>query len=110
MVHQALADAALPDTAVSAVATVESRADHPALADLPWPVVSYPAEVLAVVVVPDPRSRVSEALGTPSVAEAAALLAAGPGAELVVPKRRADAVTVAVARTLSSPSDPEDHP
>ncbi len=38
------------------------------------------------------------AVGTPSVCEAAALLAAGPGAELVVTKRSRATATVAIAR------------
>jgi cobalt-precorrin 5A hydrolase/precorrin-3B C17-methyltransferase len=41
---------------------------------------------------------VRAAVGTASVAEAAALLAAGEGAELVVPKHRSAMATVAVAR------------
>src|SRR5213078_4776122 len=41
---------------------------------------------------------VRSAVGTPSVAEAAALLAAGPGAELVVTKRTSAHAAVAVAR------------
>jgi photosystem II stability/assembly factor-like uncharacterized protein len=55
-----------------------------------------PDELAAVVGVA--RSQVSlEAVGTPSVAEAAALLAVGAGGRLVVPKRRAGLVTAAVA-------------
>src|SRR5205085_11330143 len=41
---------------------------------------------------------VRAAVGTPSVAEAAALHAAGPDAELVAPKRASAMATVAVAR------------
>ncbi|HKC76325.1 MAG TPA: precorrin-3B C(17)-methyltransferase, partial [Chloroflexota bacterium] len=48
---------------------------------------------------PDHASPVVERLaGTPAVSEPAALLAAGPGAVLVVPKRTAARVTCAVAR------------
>ena len=47
---------------------------------------------------PNPSEVVRRAVGTPSVAEAAALLAAGPGATLVAAKRASEHGTVAVAR------------
>ncbi|MFP5020620.1 cobalamin biosynthesis protein [Pseudonocardia phyllosphaerae] len=86
------------DTAV--VATLGRRADEPGLraAVAPRAPVGYPAEALAAVPVPSPDGRVGAAVGTASVAEAAALLTAGPGATLLVPKTRGDGVTVAVAR------------
>jgi cobalamin biosynthesis protein CbiG len=48
--------------------------------------------------VPHPAARVAAATGTASVAEAAALLAAGPGAVLVLPKTVFPRTTVAIAR------------
>jgi cobalt-precorrin 5A hydrolase/precorrin-3B C17-methyltransferase len=48
--------------------------------------------------VPTPSDVVAAAVGTPSVAEAAALTAAGEGATLVVAKQRSTEATVAVAR------------
>ncbi|WP_436530037.1 cobalamin biosynthesis protein [Actinoplanes sp. HUAS TT8] len=48
------------------------------------------------------EARVLAAVGTPSVAEAAALLAAGDGAELMLAKRIINGVTVAIARPLSN--------
>lgn len=82
------------------VATLDRRAGEPGLLDAVAPRVprGYPAEALAAAPVPHPSGRVAAATGTPSVAEAAALLAAGPGAVLVVPKTTGDGVTVAVAR------------
>jgi cobalt-precorrin 5A hydrolase/precorrin-3B C17-methyltransferase len=59
--------------------------------------VAFPAALLAAVDVPNPSSTVADAVGTPSVAEAAALLAAGPGARLVVDKQRGPTATAAVA-------------
>ncbi|WP_063770607.1 precorrin-3B C(17)-methyltransferase, partial [Streptacidiphilus carbonis] len=59
---------------------------------------------LAAVPVPNPSPAPQAAVGTPSVAEAAALLSGGQGAELLVPKRksapegRAAMATVAIAR------------
>jgi len=44
-----------------------------------------------------PSATVLQALGVPSVAEAAALVAGGPAGILVVPKRRSTAVTCAIA-------------
>jgi cobalt-precorrin 5A hydrolase/precorrin-3B C17-methyltransferase len=62
------------------------------------PVRAFSSAELAAVAVPSPSPAVEAAVGTPSVAEAAALLAAGPGAELVVPKQTGEQATVAVAR------------
>ncbi len=81
------------------VATVDRRAGHPAVtaaasgADL----LAFPATLLAAVEVPNPSPAVAAAVGTPSVAEAAALLAAGPGGRLVVDKQRGPTATAAVA-------------
>jgi cobalamin biosynthesis protein CbiG len=81
LVDETLRTAGIPRDAVRVIATVDTRADHPALAALGWPIVSFPRSTLA-----------------DRVAEPAALLAAGPGATLVVPKRRSARATVAVAR------------
>jgi cobalt-precorrin 5A hydrolase / precorrin-3B C17-methyltransferase len=45
-----------------------------------------------------PSEIVRAELGTPSVAEAAALSAAGPDAELIVPKQKSKRATIAIAR------------
>jgi precorrin-6Y C5,15-methyltransferase (decarboxylating) CbiT subunit len=81
------------------VATIDRRADHPAVTagSDGVPVVAFPSSLLAAVDVPNPSGAVEDAVGTPSVAEAAALLAAGPGARLVVEKRRGATATAAVA-------------
>ncbi|MBW3555816.1 MAG: precorrin-3B C(17)-methyltransferase, partial [Actinobacteria bacterium] len=80
------------------VATIDRRANEAAILGLGLPVRSYPPEQLSRVTVPTPSGVVAAAVGTPSVAEAAALLAAGPGAELVVAKQKNAVATVAVAR------------
>ena len=54
--------------------------------------------------VPHPSQAVADAVGTPSVAEAAALLGAGPGARLVVAKRKSSTVTAAVAVSAADQS------
>lgn len=98
LVEVALADAGLAPASMAEVATLDRRATDPAILALGLPVRAYSAEALANVPVPSPSAVVADAVGTPSVSEAAALLAAGAGAELVVAKRRSAAATVAVAR------------
>ena len=92
---------ALPYGEVLCVATIEVRVDEPGLvafaAERGWALMGFPAAALAAVAVPNPSDTVRAALGTPSVAEAAALLAAGPGGRLLVPKYPTRSVTVAIA-------------
>jgi cobalt-precorrin 5A hydrolase/precorrin-3B C17-methyltransferase len=94
------------------VATIDRRAEEPAvravsrITESPGRAVGddssrlrlFPAEALQRVRVPSPSATVFTAVGTPSVAEAAALLAAGSEAELVVTKRKSPHAVVAVAR------------
>jgi precorrin-3B C17-methyltransferase/precorrin-6y C5,15-methyltransferase (decarboxylating) CbiE subunit/precorrin-6Y C5,15-methyltransferase (decarboxylating) CbiT subunit len=86
--------AAAGETAADAFATIDVRAGHPAL---PSATITFPSSLLGVVDVPNPSAAVDIAVGTPSVAEAAALLAAGPGGRLVVPKGKGATATAAVA-------------
>jgi cobalt-precorrin 5A hydrolase/precorrin-3B C17-methyltransferase len=107
LVTAALADAGLSPASVDHLATVEAKADEPGLVEaarrLNVPLRAHPADALATVPVPNPSDAPLAAVGTPSVAEAAAL-ASAPGGELLVPKRksapagRAAMATVAVAR------------
>ncbi|GAA4742852.1 hypothetical protein GCM10023328_25360 [Modestobacter marinus] len=80
------------------LASLDSRAAEPGLrqaaARRGWPLTGHPAATLAGVPVPTPSARVAAAVGTASVAEAAALLAGG---RLVVAKTVHGRVTVAVA-------------
>jgi cobalt-precorrin 5A hydrolase/precorrin-3B C17-methyltransferase len=102
----AVAATALLDTALAGlareslaeVATIDRRAGDPVVTSLALPVRAFTAEALAAVSVPTPSEVVRAAVGTASVAEAAALLAAGPGAELVVAKLAGKEATVAIAR------------
>ena len=99
LVDRALADAGLSVASVLGVATVDAKADEPGLLALcerrGWPLTIYPAAALAEVPVPNPSEHPQRAVGTPSVAEAAALLL---GDELVVEKVKSPMATVAVAR------------
>ena len=84
---------------VHALATVDAKADEAGLFEaaetLGVPFVTHPAGELATVAVPNPSAAAQQAVGTPSVAEAAALIG---GQELLVPKRKSAMATVAVSR------------
>lgn len=85
---------------ISCLATIDRRATDPALqaaaTHLGVPIISYTATELATVPVPTPSPRVHAATGTPSVAEAAALLATN-GGPLLQSKRTISGVVVATA-------------
>ncbi|MGW2490768.1 precorrin-3B C(17)-methyltransferase [Streptomyces sp. NPDC001606] len=99
LVEGALAEAGLSVRSVAELATVDAKAEEPGLLAaaerLGVPLVTYPAEELAAVAVPNPSDAPLAAVGTPSVAEAAALLRGG---ELLVPKRKSAMATCAVVR------------
>ena len=109
-VQAALAAAGATHGQVSAAASIALKRDEAALLAIArehgWPLHFYEAEELAAVPVPHPSATVLRHTGTPSVSEAAALLAAGPGtpmSALVVEKhkhRGADGrhATVSIAR------------
>lgn len=99
LVDTALADAGLCPLSVAHLATVAAKADEAGLVEAAarrgWPLETHPAERLAAVEVPHPSAAPLAAVGTPSVAEAAALVDADA---LLVPKRKSAMATVAVAR------------
>lgn len=122
-VDQALHRLSLPPTQVVVLASIDIKSDEPcmhALAQkLGVPLRWYPAVTLAAVPVPNPSATVLRHTGTPSVSEAAALLAAGEAEErpaqvsaLCLEKHRwrgADGkhATVSVARmSVRNPSSP----
>lgn len=81
-VHLALAQAGARPGEVVAAASITLKRDEAALLALAqeqgWPLHFYEAQELAAVPVPNPSETVRRYTGTPSVSEAAALLAAGP--------------------------------
>ncbi len=103
-VCQVLGSAGLDASAVADVATLDAKANEPAIVELAERlgvgIVALDALVLASVEVPNPSEIVRHAVGTPSVAEAAAVVAAGPGSRLVSMKTVSATrdSTVAVAR------------
>jgi cobalt-precorrin 5A hydrolase/precorrin-3B C17-methyltransferase len=103
LVEDALREAGLSAASVAELATVDAKAGEPGIVEaarrLGVPLVTYSAGELAGVDVPNPSDAPLAAVGTPSVAEAAALVGGG---ELLVPKRKSAAspamATCAVVR------------
>ena len=99
LIAAVLDEAGAPADSVSALATVDRRADEPGMVAAArhhgWPLITHPATTLRHVAVPTPSDVVDAHVGTPSVAEAAALLSAG--GSLLVPKRRSPRATCALA-------------
>ncbi|MEU6062041.1 cobalamin biosynthesis protein [Streptomyces sp. NPDC047097] len=109
LVAEALAGAGRAVSGVVALATAEEKAAEPGITEaaghLGVALMPFPVRELAPITVPNPSTSVAAALGTPSVAEAAALAAAAESrglaaVELLVPKRvsRSGRATCAVAR------------
>jgi len=103
LVASTLEQCGLAATALATVATIDRKATEPGITALGLPLQTFSADVLATVAVPNPSPVVAHAVGTPSVAEAAALAAAGPDAALVAPKRTSPHATVALARRAGPP-------
>ena len=112
----ALAGACVAD--VAAAASIDLKADEPGLLALAalhgWPMTFYTPAQLAAVPVPNPSETVRRHTGSPSVSEAAALLAASaagqvlPGTALLVEKHKCKGAdgrnaTVSLARRHSFP-------
>ena len=112
----ALAGACVAD--VASAASIDLKADEPGLLALAalhgWPMTFYTPAQLAAVPVPNPSETVRRHTGSPSVSEAAALLAASaagqvlPGTALLVEKHKCKGAdgrnaTVSLARCHSFP-------
>ncbi|MFC8373592.1 precorrin-3B C(17)-methyltransferase [Streptomyces sp. NPDC057238] len=103
LVEDTLREAGLSAASVAELATVDAKAGEEGIVEAARrfgvPLVTYAAGELARVEVPNPSDAPLAAVGTPSVAEAAALVGGG---ELLVPKRKSAAlpamVTCAVVR------------
>lgn len=105
----------LSEDAIVGLATINTKADEAGLIefcrDRELPLRCFPAEALRSVAIPNPSRTIETAIGTPSVAEAAALLASWEAGEakpnLCVAKQifpnsaQTGLVTVAVARSLT---------
>ncbi|MCT7354734.1 precorrin-3B C(17)-methyltransferase [Streptomyces sp. 15-116A] len=99
LVEGALREAGLSAASLAELATVDAKSEEPGIVAaarrLGVPLVTYAAEELARVDVPNPSAAPLAAVGTPSVAEASALMRGG---ELLVPKRKSAMATCAVVR------------
>ncbi|MFC5421147.1 cobalamin biosynthesis protein [Bosea eneae] len=105
--RQTLRAARLEPNAIKRLATLASRLDEPGLAAVAQ------AHDLSLVAIPDEAlagfeaacatrsTRISGLYGVGSVAEAAALAAAGPGATLIQPRIATARVTCALARSVA---------
>ncbi|MCX5383192.1 Rv2231c family pyridoxal phosphate-dependent protein CobC [Streptomyces sp. NBC_00083] len=102
LIGDALAQAGLDAGAVAELATLDGRSREPgivaAAARLGVPVLGYTAGELAAVAVPNGSRAALAAVGTPSVAEAAAL---ARGGELLVPKRKSSGTGRAAMATCA---------
>ncbi|MGJ3244889.1 MAG: precorrin-3B C(17)-methyltransferase [Elainellaceae cyanobacterium] len=98
----------LADDAIAGIATLDLKADESGILDLcrdrQWPLRCFSADDLQAIPVPTPSSVVNQEVGTPSVAEASAILAAQTPESLIVPKcivrldGQPGAATVAIAQ------------
>jgi cobalt-precorrin 5A hydrolase len=104
-IEQALNKTGLSLDHIAGAASIDKKNDEAAILELAqqrnWPLHFFPAEALAQVPVPNPSETVRKYMGTPAVAEAAALLASG--GELILEKHKylgADGknATVSIAR------------
>ncbi|TDB70621.1 precorrin-3B C(17)-methyltransferase [Micromonospora sp. KC721] len=99
LLRRTLAAAGLSPASLRCLASVDLKADEAGIVAsaeaFGVPLVTRPAAQLAAVDVPHPSEVVRAAVGTPSVAEAAAL---ADGGTLLVPKTASAMATVAVAR------------
>ena len=110
-IDEALARAGATLADVEAVASIDLKADEAGLLEVAracgWPLRFYAAAELAQVTVPNPSETVRKHTGTPSVSEAAALLAAGTDlSHLLIEKHRLRGpdgrnATVSIARMPS---------
>ncbi|PWI08643.1 precorrin-3B C(17)-methyltransferase [Streptomyces sp. NWU339] len=91
LVEGTLREAGLSAASLAELATVDAKSDEPGIVEaarrLDVPLVAYTAGELARIEVPNPSEAPLAAVGTPSVAEAAALVRGG---ELLVPKRKSE--------------------
>ncbi|MBA3794483.1 MAG: precorrin-3B C(17)-methyltransferase [Rubrobacter sp.] len=99
LLRSSLERAELSERSVASLASIDAKRDEAGLLEaaerLGVPLRFHSAEALSVVEAPNPSSVVREAVGTPSVAEAAVVVS---GAYLVSEKRKSGMATVAIGR------------
>ncbi len=100
LLERVFSERGLTGTAIFCLASVEAKRDEPGLIELSRrlgaDLIFYPSDRLETVAVPNPSSLVQQHMGTRSVCEAAAILAAR-GGPLIVGKSKSTNATLAVA-------------
>ena len=99
LIKDTLLEHNLSHLAVATYASIDLKENETALSELLL-VKFFTAKELAAQSdkIENPSPYVEETVGTPSVAEAAALAAAGPDAKLIVPKTKSKRATIAIAQ------------
>jgi cobalt-precorrin 5A hydrolase len=113
-IQQVCREYLLDASAIAGIATIDTKVSEVGLVELcrlhHWPLKTFGATILRTVPVPNPAKVIAMEVGTPSVAEAAAILAAAGieawegggeddfGVMLLVPKQILGSVTVAIAQ------------
>lgn len=107
-VRRELATRMIALDSISGIASVDAKAQEPGLLEaarrMGLPVQFFPAETLKGITVPNPSDKPEKAVGTRSVAEAAALVAAGVTdgtARLILEKIKDTGTTLAVAMEIA---------
>ena len=99
LLRSSLMEAGLTEKSMESLVSIDGKRDEAGLLEaaenLDVPIRFHPTEALRAVETPNPSEVVREAVGTPSVAEAAVISC---GAELVVEKQKSANATVAVGR------------
>ncbi len=104
LIENTLTSHGLSSDSVGCYASIDLKEDEPAIDGLEYKYMRYFSadELIAESHrLKNPSDYVLAEVGTPGVAEAAALAAAGPEAELIVPKTKSKRATVAIARAPS---------
>jgi cobalt-precorrin 5A hydrolase / precorrin-3B C17-methyltransferase len=99
LINETFAAHHLSQHSIASFASIDLKADEPAITDL-GKVQFFTTEQLNAqsAKLQNPSEIVRAEVGTPSVAEASALAAAGPESELLVPKTKSKRATIAIAR------------
>jgi cobalt-precorrin 5A hydrolase/precorrin-3B C17-methyltransferase len=111
LVAETLSGAGLSPASVAVIVSIDVKADEPAVhalaVHLHAPARFFPAEILEAETprLENPSEIVFREVGAHGVAEAAALAAAGPQGELIVPKHKSRRATCAVARARHIDAD-----
>lgn len=104
LVHDTLKTHGIAPADIACVASLDIKRDEPALYELarslqrPLRFFDIPTLNAETARLQTPSARVEALVGVAGVAEAAALVAAGPGSVLVVPKTKSTRATCAIAR------------